>query len=100
MEDSLTGVLFVKHAGCCVSALTRTFAAHELLGVGADFICCLRSKQGLCAQRKLTLNPRNTECLASGTLKSHAGPECLDVTRTNGRIEAPLESRMLTVHQF
>ena len=38
VEDSLTGVLSAKHAGCCVSALTRTFAAHELLGVGADFI--------------------------------------------------------------
>jgi HAD superfamily hydrolase (TIGR01509 family) len=38
VEDSLTGVLSAKHAGCCVSALTRTFAAHELLGGGADFI--------------------------------------------------------------
>jgi HAD superfamily hydrolase (TIGR01509 family) len=38
VEDSLTGVLSAKHAGCRVSALTRTFAAHELLGVGADFI--------------------------------------------------------------
>jgi beta-phosphoglucomutase-like phosphatase (HAD superfamily) len=38
VEDSLTGVLSAKRAGCCVSALTRTFAAHELLGVGADFI--------------------------------------------------------------
>jgi FMN phosphatase YigB (HAD superfamily) len=38
VEDSLTGVLSAKHAGCCVSALTRTFAAQELLGVGADFI--------------------------------------------------------------
>jgi beta-phosphoglucomutase-like phosphatase (HAD superfamily) len=32
------GVLSAKRAGCCVSALTRTFASHELLGVGADFI--------------------------------------------------------------
>src|ERR1700733_13642966 len=38
VEDALTGVLSAKRAGCCVSALTRTFAAHELLGVGADFI--------------------------------------------------------------
>jgi HAD superfamily hydrolase (TIGR01509 family) len=38
VEDALMGVLSAKHAGCCVSALTRTFAAHELLGVGADFI--------------------------------------------------------------
>jgi len=38
VENSLTGVLSAKHAGCRVSALTRTFAAHELLGVGADFI--------------------------------------------------------------
>ena len=38
VEDSLTGVLSAKHAGCCVSALTRTFEAHELLGAGADFI--------------------------------------------------------------
>ncbi|WP_130424481.1 hypothetical protein [Edaphobacter modestus] len=38
VEDSLTGVLSAKHAGCCVSALTRTFPGHELLGVGADFI--------------------------------------------------------------
>jgi HAD superfamily hydrolase (TIGR01509 family) len=37
VEDSLTGVLSVKHAGCCVSALTRTFAAHEFLGVGGGF---------------------------------------------------------------
>jgi HAD superfamily hydrolase (TIGR01509 family) len=38
VQDSLTGILSAKLAGCCVSALTRTFAAHELLGVGADFI--------------------------------------------------------------
>jgi len=38
VEDALMGVLSAKHAGCYVSALTRTFAAHELLGVGADFI--------------------------------------------------------------
>ena len=38
VEDALTGVLSAKRAGCCVSALTRTFAAHELLGVGTDFI--------------------------------------------------------------
>jgi beta-phosphoglucomutase-like phosphatase (HAD superfamily) len=38
VEDSLTGVLSAKHAGCCVSALARTFAASELLGAGADFI--------------------------------------------------------------
>ena len=38
VEDSLTGVLSANHAGCFVSALTRTFAAHELLGAGADFI--------------------------------------------------------------
>jgi beta-phosphoglucomutase len=38
VEDSLTGALSAKRAGCRVSALTRTFAAHELLGVGADFI--------------------------------------------------------------
>ena len=37
VEDSLTGVVSAKHAGCCVSALTRTFPAHELLGMGADF---------------------------------------------------------------
>jgi beta-phosphoglucomutase-like phosphatase (HAD superfamily) len=52
VEDALTGVLSAKRAGCRVSALTRTFAAHELLGVGADFIfedfqslkCLLRSR--------------------------------------------------------
>jgi beta-phosphoglucomutase-like phosphatase (HAD superfamily) len=38
VEYSLTEVLSAKQAGCWVSALTRTFAAHELLGVGADFI--------------------------------------------------------------
>jgi beta-phosphoglucomutase len=38
VEDALTGVLSAKRAGCYVSALTRTFAAQELLGVGADFI--------------------------------------------------------------
>jgi beta-phosphoglucomutase-like phosphatase (HAD superfamily) len=52
VEDALTGVLSAKRAGRRVSALTRTFAAHELLGVGADFIfedfqllkCLLRSR--------------------------------------------------------
>ena len=38
VEDALTGVLSAKRAGCYVSALTRTFAAQELLGAGADFI--------------------------------------------------------------
>jgi len=38
VEDSLMGGISAKHAGYCVSALTRTFSAHELLGVGADFI--------------------------------------------------------------
>ncbi len=38
VEDALTGVLSAKGAGCCVSALTRTFAARELLDAGADFI--------------------------------------------------------------
>ena len=38
VENSLTGVLSAKRAGCLVPALTRTFAAHELLGMGADFI--------------------------------------------------------------
>jgi HAD superfamily hydrolase (TIGR01509 family) len=37
VEDALTGVLSAKRAGCCVSALTRTFAAHELTDAGADF---------------------------------------------------------------
>jgi beta-phosphoglucomutase len=37
VEDALTGVLSAKRAGCCVSALTRTFPAHELIGAGADF---------------------------------------------------------------
>ena len=37
VEDALTGVLSAKRAGCCVSALTRTFPAHELIGVGANF---------------------------------------------------------------
>jgi HAD superfamily hydrolase (TIGR01509 family) len=37
VEDALTGVLSAKGAGCCVSALTRTFAAHELIVVGANF---------------------------------------------------------------
>src|SRR3984885_8157183 len=31
VEDSLTGVLSAKHAGCCASALTRTCAPAELL---------------------------------------------------------------------
>jgi HAD superfamily hydrolase (TIGR01509 family) len=38
VEDTLTGVLSAKRAGCYVAALTRTFAAQELLGVGADFV--------------------------------------------------------------
>jgi HAD superfamily hydrolase (TIGR01509 family) len=37
VEDALTGVLSAKCAGCCVSALTRTFAAHELMQAGANF---------------------------------------------------------------
>jgi HAD superfamily hydrolase (TIGR01509 family) len=37
VEDALTGVLSAKRAGCCVSALTRSFAAHELIEAGADF---------------------------------------------------------------
>jgi beta-phosphoglucomutase len=37
VEDALTGVLSAKRSGCCVSALTRTFAAHELIEAGADF---------------------------------------------------------------
>jgi HAD superfamily hydrolase (TIGR01509 family) len=37
VEDALTGILSAKGAGCCVSALTRTFAANELIGVGANF---------------------------------------------------------------
>ena len=37
VEDALMGVLSAKRAGCCVSALTRTFAAHELIEAGADF---------------------------------------------------------------
>jgi HAD superfamily hydrolase (TIGR01509 family) len=37
VEDALTGVLSAKRAGCCVSALTRTFPAHELIEAGADF---------------------------------------------------------------
>ena len=37
VEDALTGVLSAKRAGCCVSALTRTFPAHELIKVGANF---------------------------------------------------------------
>jgi beta-phosphoglucomutase len=39
VEDALTGVLSAKRAGCCVSALTRTFPAHELIEAGADFTC-------------------------------------------------------------
>jgi HAD superfamily hydrolase (TIGR01509 family) len=37
VEDALTGVLSARRAGCCVSALTRTFAAHELIAAGANF---------------------------------------------------------------
>jgi beta-phosphoglucomutase len=37
VEDALTGVLSAKRAGCCVSALTRTFPAHELIEAGAHF---------------------------------------------------------------
>jgi len=37
VEDALTGVLSGKLAGCCVSALTRTFPAPELIEAGADF---------------------------------------------------------------
>jgi beta-phosphoglucomutase len=37
VEDALTGVLSAKRAGCCVSALTRTFPARELIEAGADF---------------------------------------------------------------
>jgi HAD superfamily hydrolase (TIGR01509 family) len=37
VEDALTGVLSAKHAGCYVSALTRTFPAHELIEIGANF---------------------------------------------------------------
>jgi len=37
VEDALMGVLSAKRAGCCVSALTRTFAAHELIEAGANF---------------------------------------------------------------
>jgi HAD superfamily hydrolase (TIGR01509 family) len=36
VEDALMGVLSAKRAGCCVSALTRTFAAHELIEAGAN----------------------------------------------------------------
>jgi HAD superfamily hydrolase (TIGR01509 family) len=38
VEDSLTGVISAKQAGCCVSALTRSFAEDELISAGADFI--------------------------------------------------------------
>ena len=38
IEDALTGVLSARQAGCCVAALTRTFAADALLEAGADFI--------------------------------------------------------------
>jgi HAD superfamily hydrolase (TIGR01509 family) len=37
VEDALTGVLSAKRAGCCVSALTRSFPAHELIEAGANF---------------------------------------------------------------
>jgi HAD superfamily hydrolase (TIGR01509 family) len=37
VEDALTGVLSAKRAGCCVSALTHSFAAHELIEAGANF---------------------------------------------------------------
>jgi HAD superfamily hydrolase (TIGR01509 family) len=37
VEDALTGVLSARRAGCCVSALTRTFAAAELIEAGANF---------------------------------------------------------------
>jgi beta-phosphoglucomutase-like phosphatase (HAD superfamily) len=37
VEDALTGVLSAKRAGFCVSALTRTFAAHELIEARANF---------------------------------------------------------------
>ena len=37
VEDTLTGVLSAKRAGCVVSALTRTFKSEALLEVGADF---------------------------------------------------------------
>jgi beta-phosphoglucomutase len=38
VEDSLTGVFSAKHGGCRASALTRSFADHELLDAGAEFI--------------------------------------------------------------
>jgi hypothetical protein len=34
----MTGVISTQYAECRVSALTRTFAAHELLSVGEDFL--------------------------------------------------------------
>jgi beta-phosphoglucomutase-like phosphatase (HAD superfamily) len=37
VEDALTGVLSAKRAGCCVSALTRSFPARELVEAGANF---------------------------------------------------------------
>jgi beta-phosphoglucomutase len=37
VEDALTGVLSAKHAGCLVSALTRSFPYEALLEVGADY---------------------------------------------------------------
>jgi HAD superfamily hydrolase (TIGR01509 family) len=37
VEDALTGVRSAKRAGCCVSALTLTFAAHELIEAGSNF---------------------------------------------------------------
>ena len=37
VEDALTGVLSARRAGCCVSALTRTFPAPKLIEAGADF---------------------------------------------------------------
>jgi beta-phosphoglucomutase len=37
VEDALTGVLSARRAGCSVSALTRTFPAHELIEAGANF---------------------------------------------------------------
>jgi HAD superfamily hydrolase (TIGR01509 family) len=37
IEDALTGVLSAKRAGCCVSALTGTFADYELIEAGAHF---------------------------------------------------------------
>jgi beta-phosphoglucomutase-like phosphatase (HAD superfamily) len=45
------GARYGLSAGCCVSALTQTFVARELLGVGADIFEDFQSLEGLLRSR-------------------------------------------------